>query len=153
MCNTYGRVSFVNMLASSSWGAVCIDTKIAGNLQNLSDNQKVYGKPAVLNFLSKEDDRFDQFSLQMKLDRTKAEAQDSINGEVRALKLEKMEAGDGMMIDKGFANLSGVFRIVGENQVAGTMQANLSQLALSISEKEGDVIFNSVVIGEHQNWS
>jgi uncharacterized protein (TIGR03545 family) len=120
------------------------DTKIAGNLQDLSDNQKVYGKPAVLNFLSKEDDRFDQFSLQMKLDRTKAEAQDSINGEVRALKLEKMEAGDGMMIDKGSANLSGVFRIVGENQVAGTLQANLSQLALSISEKEGDVIFNSV---------
>ena len=120
------------------------DTNIAGNLQDLSDNQKVYGKPAVLKFLSKEDDRFDQFSLQMQLDRTKAEAQDSINGEVRALRLEKMEVGDGMMIEKGLANLSGVFRIVGENQVAGTLQANLSQLALSISEKEGDEIFNSV---------
>ncbi len=120
------------------------DTNVAGNLQDLSDNQGVYGKPAVLNFFSKEDDRFDRFSLQMKLDRTKAEAQDSVNGEVRALKLEKMEVGEGMIIKKGLANLSGVFKIVGENQVSGTLRANLSQLALSISEKEGDVIFNSV---------
>ena len=126
------------------------DTNIAGNLQDLSDNQKLYGKPAILNFLSKEDDRFDQFSLQMQLDRTKAEAQDSINGEVRALKLEKVEAGDGMTIDKGLANLSGVVKVVGENQLSGTLQANLSQLAMSIPAKEGDEIFNAVakVLGD-----
>ena len=51
------------------------NTQVAGDMQDLSDNQRAYGKPAVIKFDSGQNDTFDKFDLQLKLDRTQSVSQ------------------------------------------------------------------------------
>jgi len=120
------------------------DTKIAGDLNDFSDNQKAYGKPAVLNFSSDQDEKFDSFLLTAKLDRTQAIANDSIDLIVKSLKLDNLKAGEGAGIEKGFANIQSNFKIENEKNMSGVIQADLGGLALKLPEQEGNEIFKAV---------
>jgi uncharacterized protein (TIGR03545 family) len=121
-----------------------LGTKIAGELNDFSDNQRVYGKPAVMNFSSEQDDKFDSFQLAAKLDRTQAVSNDSINLNVKSLKLVNLEAGEGAGIENGLANIKSVFKIENEKNMSGVIQADLSGLTLKIPEQQGNEIFKTV---------
>ncbi len=121
-----------------------LDTKIAGELNDFSDNQRVYGKPAVMNFSSDQDEKFDSFQLTAKLDRTQSIANDSIDLNVKSLKLDGLEAGEGAGIEKGFANIQSAFKIENEKNMSGVIQADLGGLALKLPEQEGNEILKVV---------
>jgi uncharacterized protein (TIGR03545 family) len=121
-----------------------MDTKIAGDLQDFSDNQRVYGKPALIKFSSDRDDKFDNFDLNVKLDRTKAIADDGIDLNVKGLKLNNVEAGQGAKIEKGFANLQSSLKVVNEKELSGVIQADLGGLTLQIPKQQDNEIFNAI---------
>lgn len=121
------------------------DTQLAGELKDLSDNQKVYGKPAVMVFQSDQDDKFEKFFLKIKLDRTGPVARDVLESRVKALKLENVEAGEGMRIQKGLADFEGTIEIANENDLSGVLQANLKGLSLSVPPGDGNEIRDAVL--------
>ena len=121
-----------------------MDTHIAGELKDFSDNQRVYGKPAMIHFRSDKDDKFDHFGLNIKLDRTQTVADDGIDLNVKGLKLNNVEAGEGAKIEKGSADIQSAFKIVNEKEMAGTIQANLNGLSLKIPEQKENEIFNAI---------
>ncbi|GJL77789.1 MAG: hypothetical protein NPINA01_07780 [Nitrospinaceae bacterium] len=121
-----------------------MDTKIAGDLKDFSDNQRIYGKPALLSFSSDKDEKFDRFDLNIKLDRTKAVADDGIDLNVKGLKLNNVEAGEGARIEKGFADLQSSFKIVDEKQLSGSIQANLGGLSLKIPNQQNNEIMKAI---------
>jgi len=113
-------------------------------LNDFSDNQRVYGKPAVMNFSSDQDEKFDSFALTAKLDRTQSISKDSIDLNVKALKLDDLQAGEGAGIEKGFADIQSAFKIEDEKNMSGVIQANLSGLALKIPQQQYNEIFKVV---------
>jgi len=121
-----------------------LGTKIAGELNDFSDNQRVYGKPAVLNFSSVQDENFDSFALTAKLDRTQAFSNDSIDLNVKSLKLDNREVGGGAEIEKGFANIQGALKIENEKNMSFDIQADLNGLALKLPDQQGNEIFKVV---------
>jgi uncharacterized protein (TIGR03545 family) len=121
-----------------------LDTKIAGDLNDFSDNQRVYGKPAVMNFSSDQDEKFDSFQLTAKLDRTQPVSNDSFDLNVKALKLDGLQAGEGAGIKKGFANIQSVFKIADEKNMSGVIQADLGGLTLKLPEQQGNEILKVV---------
>lgn len=121
-----------------------LDTKIAGELKDFSDNQRVYGKPAVLNFSSDQDGKFDSFALTAKLDRTQSISNDSIDLNVKSLKLDNLEAGEGARIEKGFVNIQSAFKIENEKNMSGVIQADLGGLVLKFPEQQGNEILKVV---------
>lgn len=121
-----------------------LDTKISGELNEFSDNQRVYGKPAVMNFSSDQDEKFDSFALTAKLDRTQSISNDSIDLNVKSLKLDNLEAGEGMGIEKGLANIQSTFKIQNEKNMSGVIQADLGGLALKFPEQQGNEILKVV---------
>jgi len=121
-----------------------LDTKIAGELKDFSDNQRVYGKPAVLNFSSDRDEKFDSFALTAKLDRTQPVSNDSIDLNVKSLKLDNQEAGGGVEVQKGSANIQSTFKIENEKNMSGSIQADLGGLVLKLPEQQGNEIFKVV---------
>jgi uncharacterized protein (TIGR03545 family) len=121
-----------------------LDTKIAGDLNDFSDNQRAYGKPAVMNFSSDQDEKFDSFLLTAKLDRTQSIADDSIDLNVKSLKLNDLKAGEGAGIEKGFANIKSNFKIENEKNMSGVIQADLGGLVLKLPKQEGNEIFKAV---------
>ncbi|MCH8312649.1 MAG: TIGR03545 family protein [Nitrospinae bacterium] len=120
------------------------DTKIAGELKDFSDNQRVYGKPAVLNFSSDQDEKFESFKLTAKLDRTQSTSNDSIDLNVKSLKLDNLEAGEGARIEKGFANIQSAFKIENQKNMSGFIQADLVGLVLKLPEQQENEIFQIV---------
>ncbi len=117
-----------------------LDTKIAGELNDFSDNQRVYGKPAVMNFSSDQDEKFDSFALTAKLDRTQSVSNDSIDLNVKSLKLNGLMAGEGPGIEKGFANIQSTFKIADEKNMSGVIQADLGGLALKLPEQGNEIL-------------
>jgi len=121
-----------------------MDTQIAGELKDFSDNQRIYGKPALLNFSSDKDEKFDNFSLNVKLDRTKPVADDGVELNVKGLKLNNLEAGEGAKIEKGFANIASFFKVVNEKELSGVVNADLGGVTLIIPNQHNNEIFNSI---------
>jgi uncharacterized protein (TIGR03545 family) len=121
-----------------------MDTQIAGDLKDFSDNQRIYGKPALISFSSDKDEKFDNFNLNIKLDRTKAAADDGIDLNVKGLKLNNVEAGEGAKIEKGFANVKSSFKVVNEKELSGVIQADLGGLTLQIPNQQDNEIFNAI---------
>ncbi len=121
-----------------------LDTKIAGELNDFSDNQRVYGKPAVMNFSSDQDEKFDSFQLTAKLDRTQPISNDSIDLNVKSLKLDNLQAGEGAGVEKGFANIKSAFKIANEKNMSGVIKADLNGLTLKIPQQQGNEILKVV---------
>jgi uncharacterized protein (TIGR03545 family) len=121
-----------------------LGTKIAGELDDFSDNQRVYGKPAVMSFSSDQDDKFDSFQLTAKLDHTQAVSNDAIDLNVKSLKLINLEAGEGAGIENGLANIKSAFKIEDEKNMSGVIQVDLRGLALKIPEQQGNEIIKAV---------
>ena len=120
------------------------DTRIAGDLNDLSDNQKVYGKPVVVHFSSDENEKFDHFGLNVKLDRTQPVASDVIDLNVDSLKLVNVKAGDQASIEKGFANLKSSIQITGEKNMSATAQADLGGLSFKMAPQDDNEIVKAV---------
>ena len=115
--------------------------QIGGELKDLSDNQRVYGKPALINFAADRDDRFDNFALQIKLDRTQPEAKDFIDLNVQSLKLNDVGGGDQGSIEKGVANIKSAIQISGEKNMSGVIQADLANSSLSLpAQKDNEIV-------------
>lgn len=121
-----------------------LDTPVEGELRDLSDNQKAYGKPAVLNFSSGKTDRFDRFSLQTRLNRTRAQAEDSVELSAQGVRLRHVAVGEGVAVEEGRVDLDSSLKIVGENQIRGGAQAELGGLKLLLPRKEGNALWNAM---------
>ena len=59
-----------------------------GEVQDLSDNQKIYGKPAKMNFQSGKKEVFDSFALDVIMDKTGPQSQDSLALDIQGLNLK-----------------------------------------------------------------
>lgn len=112
------------------------DTSIAGELKDLSDNQRVYGKPAVLSFRARQNDKFDQFNLHVKLDRTQAESHDTFELNIKSLKLANVKAGDEVEVKTGVMDIQSRLEIVNGKNLSGEVNINLASLDLSLSQKQ-----------------
>ncbi len=121
-----------------------LDTPIEGELNDLSDNQKVYGKPAALRFFSGKTDRFDNFSLKTRLDRTQAIAKDSLELAAAGVRLKDVRAGEGVTLEEGRVDLKSSIDIVNENEIKGMAAADFGALTLSLPRKEGNEIWNAM---------
>ena len=65
-----------------------LDTEVKGEGQDLSDNQKIYGKPAKMNFQSGKNEVFDSFALDVIMDKTGPQSQDSLALDIQGLNLK-----------------------------------------------------------------
>lgn len=121
------------------------DASIAGELKDFSDNQKVYGKPAFLSFNSGKNDKFDQFDLRIKLDRTQAVATDTLDLTIQSLKLASLETGNAVNIKNGLAQIKSQFQIQNEHGLKGHIQVKLSSLNLASPQMQGNDIGQAVM--------
>ncbi len=115
-------------------------TQVAGDMKDLSDNQRAYGKPAVIDFNSGRNEKFDKFDLQLKLDRTKPVSSDLVFLDIAALKLADAAAGDDITVSQGSANIKSSFSIAGEKDLTGVLKADLSGLAFQMAEAKDDEV-------------
>lgn len=121
------------------------DTLIAGELKDFSDNQKVYGKPALLSFYSGKNDKFDQFDLRIKLDRTQDVATDTLDLTIQSLKLAGLQMGNVASIKNGLAQIKSQFQIQNEQGLKGYIQVKLSSLNVASPQMQGNDIGQAIM--------
>ncbi len=119
-------------------------TQVAGDMKDLSDNQRAYGKPAVIDFNSGQNDVFGKFDLQVKLDRTKPVSSDLVFLDIAALKLTDIAAGEDITVSQGNADIKSSFTIADEKDLTGVLKADLSGLSFLMAEKKDDEISNII---------
>lgn len=121
-----------------------LDTEVQGELKDLTDNPKLYGKPAVLNFKSGKNEKFDSFNLNVELDKTGAQSKDSMSVDFRGVNLQGLQTEGAGEVKGGIANLNGKLRITNENNIDGNFKAELNSVALHIPKQDGNELANTI---------
>lgn len=117
------------------------DTEVKGEVLDLSDDQKVYGKPAKVNFQSGKNKAFDSFALDITLDKTKAQSQDTLALNIQGLDLQQTGTTE---LEGGSAQVNGQLTITGENNLQGNFKAVLDSVSLSIPKQDGNELANTI---------
>ncbi|MBN4078096.1 TIGR03545 family protein [Nitrospina gracilis] len=121
-----------------------LDTEIKGELKDLTDNPKVYGKPAVLDFQSGKNDKFDSFSLNVEIDKTGSQSKDTLKINFQGLNLQGIQSEGVGEIKGGMANINGQLIITNENDLDGNFKAELESISLSIPKQDGNELANTI---------
>jgi uncharacterized protein (TIGR03545 family) len=120
---------------------ILFGTEVKGEIHDLSDNQKVYGKPAKMNFQSDKNEIFDSFALGVKMDKTGPNSQDMIDLDVKGLNLKNTGQEE---LKGGSAKVTGQLTITDENNLSGAFKAELDEVSLSIPKQEGNELANTI---------
>jgi len=115
-----------------------LETEVQGELKDLTDNPKLYGKPAVLNFQSGKNVKFDSFNLNVELDKTGEQSKDSLAVDFKGLNLQGIQSEGAGEVKGGAANLKGQLKITNENNIDGSFKAELNSVSLSIAKQDGN---------------
>jgi uncharacterized protein (TIGR03545 family) len=121
-----------------------LDTEVKGELKDLTDNPKVYGKPAVLDFQSGKNDKFDSFSLNAEIDKTGSQSKDTLKINFKGLNLQGIQSEGAGEIKGGMANINGQLKITNENDLDGNFKAELESISLSIPKQDGNELANTI---------
>lgn len=121
-----------------------LDTEVQGELKDLTDNPKLYGKPALLNFQSGKNEKFDSFNLNVELDKTGDQSKDSIAVDFKGLNLQGIQSEGAGEVKGGLANLKGQLKITNENNIDGNFKAELNSVSLSLAKQEGNELANTI---------
>ncbi len=98
------------------------DSKIAGNLKDYSDNQKIYGKPLKISFNSKNGKMFRTFDLNSTFDRTTNTARDTIKLNIAGLKAKDYDIKNYIKFTDNQLNIIGDIKILNENKLNGFLK-------------------------------
>ncbi len=120
------------------------ETDIEGELKDLTDNPKLYGKPAILNFQSGKNEKFDSFNLNLELDKTSNQSKDTLAIDFKGLNLAGIESSGAGKINGGAANLKGQLKITNENDLEGSFKAALNSVSLTIPKQDGNELANTI---------
>ncbi|MEK9629054.1 MAG: TIGR03545 family protein [Nitrospinota bacterium] len=132
------------LLRHANLSMTLFDTEVQGELKNLTDNPKLYGKPAILNFQSGKNEKFDSFDLQVEIDKTGDQGKDSISLDFKGLNLKGIESEGAGKVNGGSANLKGQLKIINETNLEGNIKAELNKIALSIAKQDGNELANTI---------
>jgi|SaaInlStandDraft_7_1057024.scaffolds.fasta_scaffold07635_2 uncharacterized protein (TIGR03545 family) len=121
-----------------------LDTEVKGELKDLTDNPKVYGKPAILDFQSGENDKFDSFGLNAEIDKTGSQSKDTLKINFKGLNLQGIQSEGAGEIKGGMADINGQLKITNENDLDGSFKAELKSISLSIPKQDGNELANTI---------
>ncbi len=121
-----------------------LDTEVKGELKDLTDNPKVYGKPAVLDFQSGKNDKFDSFGLNAVIDKTGSQSKDTLKINFKGLNLQGIKSEGAGEIKGGSANINGQLKIINENDLDGSFKAELESVSLSIPKQDDNELANTI---------
>ncbi|CCQ90398.1 hypothetical protein NITGR_280114 [Nitrospina gracilis 3/211] len=94
---------------------------VSGDLKDLSDNQKIHGKPMVVKFDAGNNPKFDRFNLDLTVDRTGTAGRDTLKTRIEGLKLSGFETGKAVKVEQGGADIKSTFNIVSEEALTGNI--------------------------------
>ena len=129
------------LLRHGNLSLILFDTEVKGEVKDLSDNQKVYGKPAQMNFHSSKNEVFDSFALDAVMDKTGPQSQDKLALDVQGLSLKNTGTPE---LKGGTAKITGQLTITDENNLNGNFKAALNSVSLSIPKQEGNELANTI---------
>lgn len=112
---------------------------VAGNLHNLSDNQKAYGKPAELDFKSGKSDKFDALSLHAVMDRTAERPRDTFKAKFESLKVADLSADNGLNLNQATVDIDALMEIANQEQLSGTISANVSGATIAMAGGDNEI--------------
>ncbi len=121
-----------------------LETEVQGELKDLTDNPRLYGKPGVLNFQSGKNEKFDSFNLNIELDKTGDQSKDSLAVDFKGLTLQDIQSDGVGEVKGGTANVSGQLKITNENTLDGNFEAELNSVSLSIQKQNGNELANTI---------
>ena len=121
-----------------------LDTEVKGELKDLSDNQKIYGKPATMSFQSGKNQKFDSFNLNLEMDKTGSQSKDTLQIEIKGLNLQGLQSDGTGEVKGGMADVKGQLKITNENALNGSFKAELHSVSLSVPKQEGNELANSI---------
>jgi uncharacterized protein (TIGR03545 family) len=121
-----------------------LDTEVKGELKDLTDNPKIHGKPAVLDFQSGKNDKFDSFGLNAEIDKTGSQSKDTLKINLKGLNLQGIQKEGAGEIKGGRANINGQLKITNENDLDGNFKAELERISLSIPKQDGNELANTI---------
>lgn len=116
------------------------DQQIAGDLKDLSDNQKIHGRPMRVTFDAANNPKFGRFNLDLTVDRTGITARDTLKTRIESLKLSGFQAGDAIKVEKGGADIQGSLNIVEEQALTGDIKVKVRDAALELVQAGDDEI-------------
>ena len=129
------------LLKHGNLSLILFDTEVKGEVRDLSDNQKFYGKPAKMNFQSGKNEVFDSFTLNVILDKTGPKSQDILVVNIQGLSLKNTGRAE---LKGGLATITGQLTITDENNLHGKFTAELDNVSLSIPEQKGNELANTI---------
>ena len=129
------------LLRHGELSLILFDTEIQGTLQDLSDNQNVYGKPAKMSFKSAKNEIFDSFTLNVIVDKTQPQSQDTLALDIQGLNLKNTGYAE---LKGGSAKVTGQLIITDENILNGNFKTELDAVTLSIPKQEGNELANTL---------
>ena len=129
------------LLKHGNLSLILFDTEVKGEVRDLSDNQKFYGKPAKMNFQSGKNEVFDLFTLNVILDKTGPKSQDILVVNIQGLSLKNTGRAE---LKGGLATITGQLTITDENNLHGKFTAELDNVSLSIPEQKGNELANTI---------
>jgi uncharacterized protein (TIGR03545 family) len=129
------------LLKHGNLSLILFDTEVKGEIKDLSDNQKVHGKPAKMNFHSDKNEIFDSFGLNVTMDKTGSQSKDTLDVNIQGLNLQKAGKQE---IKGGSAVVTGQLVITDENNLNGNFKAELDSVSLSIPKQEGNELANTI---------
>ena len=129
------------LLKHGDLSLILFDTEVKGELKDLSDNQQVYGKPARMNFQSDKNEKFDSFKLNVTMDKTGPQSQDTLALNIQGLNLQNTGQAE---LKGGSAKVTGQLTIADENNLKGNFKAVLDRVSLSIPEQKGNELANTI---------
>jgi uncharacterized protein (TIGR03545 family) len=129
------------LLRHGDLSLILFNTEVKGEVKDLSDNQKVYGKPAQMNFHSSKNEVFNSFALDVMMDKTGPQSQDKLVLDVQGLSLKNTGTQE---LKGGSAAVTGQLTITDENNLNGNFKAALDNVSLSIPEQKGNELANTI---------
>ena len=129
------------LLKHGNLSLILFDTEVKGEVRDLSDNQKFYGKPAKMNFQSGKNEVFDSFTLNVILDKTGPKSQDILVVNIQGLSLKNTGRAE---LKGGLATITGQLTITDENNLHGKFTAELDNVSLSIPEQKSNELANTI---------
>lgn len=117
---------------------------VSGDIKDLSDNQKIHGRPMRVNLDAANNERFKRFVLDLTVDRTGTAARDTLETRIDALKLTDFKTGKAVKVEQGGADITGTLNIVSEQALTGNVHVQARDMGLKWMQADsgevGDIL-------------
>ncbi|MCF8721669.1 TIGR03545 family protein [Nitrospina gracilis] len=110
--------------------------QVSGDLKDLSDNQKIHGKPMVVKFDAGNNAKFDRLNLDLTVDRTGSTGRDTLKTRIGGLKLTGFETGKAVKVEQGGADIESTFNIVSEDALTGNIHVQTRDMNMKWTQSE-----------------